>query len=194
MVVETSTPPRPPQEEPAGEAGLGSRRVERQPEAPQEGFAGYGEPPSADQPEDDWVPLRSSWQPSAQTWKPLAETWEQARSTTPPVIPPEPPRPWSPAPAASATLRLTPPHTIGEPVIPPPPAAVPSGNPTPPTPALLLPAVWFNKAFDVFLVPLGPVGRWLQGRAGRGVLGAVGLLALAAAAALAAADGCGWTH
>jgi hypothetical protein len=86
------------------------------------------------------------------------------------------------------------PHSAGQPVIPPPSAAAPHADPGPSTPVLLWPALWFNMAFDLCLLPLGPVGRWLQGRAGRAFLGAVGVIALLAAAALAAADGCGWTR
>jgi hypothetical protein len=201
MVVETSTPPlRPPPDEPAREAALDPRRVERPTAVPQEEvFGDYrtAEPPPEVEPGGDWVPLRSSWQPSAQTWKPLAETWQQSRATPPPpVIPPEPPRAWVPPPEQAAppvVIRPAGPHTVGEPVIPPPSDATPS-EPETSTPLLLLPAVWFNQAFDACLAPLGPVGRWLQGRAGRGLLGTVGLLALAGAIALAAADGIGWTR
>jgi hypothetical protein len=53
--------------------------------------------------------------------------------------------------------------------------------------------VWFNRAFDGCLVPLGPVGRWLRRPAGRNLLGAGGVLGLLAAAAVAVADCIGWT-
>jgi hypothetical protein len=49
--------------------------------------------------------------------------------------------------------------------------------------------VWFNRAFDATLAPLGPAGRWLRRPAGRTILGAAGLLCLAAAAALALGEG-----
>jgi hypothetical protein len=199
MVVETSTPPLDPQaKEPPTQGALGPRRVERQPEHVEEDvFEAYRTPEQpAAEPAGDWVPLRSSWQPSAQTWKPLAESWEQSHTAPPPVIPPEPPRARTPPVSSSAppaVIPPTPPHTVGQPVIPPPSVA-PRSEVGPSTPVLLLPAVWFNKAFDVCLIPLGPAGRWLQGRAGRGFLGAVGVTALLAAVALAAAEGIGWTR
>jgi len=58
---------------------------------------------------------------------------------------------------------------------------------------LLWPLAAFNVVFDVFLLPWGPIGRWLRGAAGRNLLAVVGLLCLAAAAALALADWYGWT-
>jgi hypothetical protein len=74
---------------------------------------------------------------------------------------------------------------------------MPLGAPLPPPPQyppVLLPVVWFNQAFDLLLLPFGPLGRWFQGRSGRALLGVVGLLCLVAAAALAAADGIDWTR
>jgi hypothetical protein len=161
-------------------------------------------------PPEEWVPFQSSWQPSEQTWKPLAESWQQARgsvasapsSEPAPRMPPAPP---APPPEARprlrdlprATIPLAPP--IPEPsVSPPPPAPAAKTNPVaaPAEPSVSLaamPLVWFNAAFDVFLLPLGAPGQWLKGRGGRGLLGVVGLLCLAGAAALAVADGIGWT-
>jgi hypothetical protein len=63
----------------------------------------------------------------------------------------------------------------------------------PPLAWWLKPAGWFNDAFNLLLLPLGPLGSWLRGRVGRNLLGALGLLALAAAAGLALADWIGWT-
>src|SRR5262249_10207796 len=89
----------------------------------------------------------------------------------------------------------------GSPVAPP---STPVLHPTAPQPMAapapsarepswpLAPLVWFNRAFDGFLRPLGPAGRWLRRPAGRNLLGLLGLLGLSAAAALALADGLGW--
>jgi hypothetical protein len=57
-------------------------------------------------------------------------------------------------------------------------------------PVVLWPLVWFNRLFDLLLMPLG---RWARGPAGRNLLGTVGVLCLLAALALVALDWCGWT-
>jgi hypothetical protein len=173
-------------------------------------------------PPEEWVPFRSSWQPSEQTWKPLVESWQQARKTsegdvsaTPsgessqqPRLPAERP---APPPEARPKLRDLPRFTMpaaprapeqGEVVTdkyaPDSPASPPSTKPvpSPSSPGVSLPAmplVWFNAAFDAFLTPLGPPGRWLKDKGGRSFLGLVGLACLAGAVALALADGIGWT-
>ncbi len=164
-------------------------------------------------PPEEWVPFQSSWQPSEQTWKPLADSWQQSRGgqtavptnetpsrTVPvprPVPPPDPSRP---------KLRDLPRATMppvpvrSEPPVPQPP--VPSTKPTtqpspspqaPDTSRFLLPLVWFNSAFDVMLLPLGPAGSWLQSKRGGGFLAFLGLVCMASAVALAVADGIGWT-
>jgi hypothetical protein len=148
---------------------------------------------SASQPEqEEWVPLRSSWQPSAQTWKPLAERWGQAQPEHTP--PPEPPIVMPPRPAPAGPVVMT--QTAPEPAPAPAPAPAPPPRPIaeskPPRPWPLLPLVWFNAAFDVTLLPWGPLGRWLRGPSGRALLGTVGILCLLAAAALVVADRAGW--
>lgn len=154
-----------------------------------------------DEPEQDgWVPLRSSWQPSAQTWKPLAERWGQAQVSpepgpapvpriAPPVFPPQRSGP------AGPTVTT---HTQPDPV-PPPPQAAPEPPPpaepvseSAPRPWPLLPLLWFNTAFDLALVPLGPLGRWLRGSSGRAFLATIGFLCLVAAAILLLAYRAGW--
>jgi hypothetical protein len=137
-------------------------------------------------PAEEWVPLRSSWQPSPHTWGPLADSWQQARA----------------AGAAPAEIIPPAPETVpadhrSEPADDPPPVFAPIPHSPAPahlaTPWWLTPAVLFNKLFDLFLLPLGPMGRWLRGRAGRALLGTLGLGSLLAALALALADTFGWT-
>lgn len=106
-----------------------------------------------------------------------------------PVDPPYPPQGYDPRPAAPSG-RIAP-GPLDAPIPPPPPVVpLPTGSARP---GVLAPLVWFNRAFDLALVPLGPPGRWLAGPSGRSLLGTVGLLCLAAAAALALADRIGWT-
>jgi hypothetical protein len=171
-------------------------------------------------PSEEWVPFRSSWQPSEQTWKPLAENWQQARKPPeqfaapsthavlpePPSMPAERPEP---PPEARPKLRDLPrftasaaPKTSDE--IAPrtaAPVAAPIAQPDSTRPDLALsgnrvhvsalPLVWFNAAFDVFLTPLGPAGRWFKDPRGRSFLGFIGVMCLAGAIALAVADGIG---
>ena len=166
--------------------------------------------------EGEWVPLQSSWQPSAQTWKPLAETWEHSRDGVPPrpTLPeppmmPTPPRPTRETPdwrnnvipppppgyeemqrgALSAPKPMSPVAPVAAPVAPP---ALPA--PAPRTPLVLAPVVWFNKGFDLMLLPFGPLGRWFRGQSGRTFLGTMGLLCLAGAIVLAVVEGFGWTR
>jgi hypothetical protein len=165
----------------------------------------------------EWVPLQSTWQPSAQTWKPLAETWEQSRGSAPPR-PTLPEPPMMPTPARMAPEmpawrdNVIPPAPPGyeemqrSPFASPPPtsAAAPENArpPAPPapvvpptrTPLALAPVVWFNKGFDLLLVPLGPLGGWFRGQSGRTVLGTAGLLCLVGAIVLAVVEGFGWTR
>jgi hypothetical protein len=158
-------------------------------------------------------PFQSTWQPSAQTWGPLAETWRQARPVADEAAPvPARARPavFPPIPAASGPSVQTetvevqeyPPDSIPEPA----PAVAPIPAPTPPAPekkpsqprsplppVSLWPLIAFNAAFDVLLLPLGPVGAWLRRPSGGGLLAGTGLLCLLAAALLLAADWYGWS-
>ena len=166
--------------------------------------------------EGEWVPLQSSWQPSAQTWKPLAETWEHSRGGVPPrptlpeppmmpttprpsrempdwrdnVIPPAPPGYEEMQRAALSAPKPTSP--VAPPVVPVAPPVLPA--PAARTPLVLAPVVWFNKGFDLMLLPFGPLGRWFRGQSGRTALGTVGLLCLAGAIVLAVVEGFGWTR
>jgi hypothetical protein len=208
MVVETSTPPYLEQPEEHHEADLEPKQIEDPRDRLFEPPTPGGQHDFDDEPGDDplgdlarlrarlesqeggdWVPLRSSWQPSEQTWKPLAETWEKANTIPPP---PEAPPAWPQQREDQPASGEVP----FEPAVPPVHTVVPSPE-APRPPAVLLPLVWFNQAFDVFLYPLGPLGSWLRRPSGRGVLGTLGLLCLVAAAALAAAaytgiEGLGW--
>jgi hypothetical protein len=213
MVVETSTPPFPEAPEGQYEDPLAPRQVEEPRDALFETPGPGGRPEfGADLPtdpigdlarlrarleskEEEWVPLRSSWQPSEQTWKPLAETWQQSRAL--PAAPPAQQPAWTGAPQPWLPEREDRPPWSEEPVVPlaPPHAVTPREAPE--RPAALLPLVWFNKTFDLFLFPLGPAGGWLKRPSGRGFLGTIGLLCLLGAAALAAAtragiEGLGW--
>ena len=62
------------------------------------------------------------------------------------------------------------------------------------TPLALVPVVWFNKGFDLLMLPLGPLGGWFRSPSGRTVLGTVGLLCVAGAIVLAVVEGFGWTR
>jgi hypothetical protein len=152
----------------------------------------------------DWVPLRSSWQPSPHTWGPLADNWQQVRAEALAQVPRSEPD-WTPATPPPSQIVIPPPPAHSEPA-PAPLAQFPGTNtsgspPRADTPdsqeerpaGLLLPLVLFNRAFDLFLLPLGPLGGWLRGRSGRNFLGTLGLACLLAALALAVADGIGWT-
>jgi hypothetical protein len=142
---------------------------------------------------DDPVPFESSWQPSAQTWGPLAETWRQTHPTPaspsiPVYVPPPPQAPsvWT------QTVVISDAPSSAEMPTAAVPATEPAPIPRPDTPAFLWPLVAFNACFDVFLWPLGPVGRWLRGPSGGQVFAVIGLLGLIAAAGVAALDLFGW--
>jgi hypothetical protein len=164
--------------------------------------------------EGGWVPLRSNWRPSSQTWGPLAESWQRARqelarpeggapaaeaaAPQPPAAPTEPAppptvddRPWAEGAAAVEPGEL--PATVAGYLKTAPGPSEPEADAGPPPPWWCWPLLLLNGAFDLLLLPLGPLGAWLRGRGGRNVLAAVGLLCLAAAAALAAGDWFGWT-
>ncbi len=168
--------------------------------------------------ESEWVPLQSSWQPSAQTWKPLAETWEHTRDGVPPrpTLPEPPMMPTPPRLGDMSDWRnnVIPPPPPGyeemqrgalsapQPTRPAAPAVVPVAPPSPPapvapvarTPLVLAPVVWFNKGFDLMLLPFGPLGGWFRGQSGRTFLGTMGVLCLAGAIVLAVVEGFGWTR
>jgi hypothetical protein len=164
-------------------------------DAPEPETATPAAPTSAAAPVEGegWIPFRSSWQPSPQTWGPLADSWHQARAGRPSSSPAEP-TPDAPAPTPAPAADMTP--------APPSPVAVPTPAAPPPRlppldltwrPAwqetLLAPLVWFNRAFDGCLMPLGRLGRVLCGSPGRTVLGFVGLACLAAAVTRALTGG-----
>ncbi len=196
---------RPPAEPPAvnyrtaeeEEADLKPRVVSDAPPGPE------GKP-SGDRPQD-WAPLSSAWQPSARTWKPLSEAWKQAQSAAgrpadAPAVEGEPALAAEPSPEPHAENDTPAPETAAasapeEAAAPAPPTETPRilADPSAGPRWLLWPLLGFNAAFDACLIPFGPAGRWLRGRAGRMILGAVGLLALAAALALMLADWFGWT-
>jgi hypothetical protein len=148
--------------------------------------AGVGSAPAPAGAEPaEWVPLRSSWQPSAQTWKPLAERWAQSTPEPAPAAPAFPPRTGPSGPVVTTQTAVE-----ADPPADPTPQAPEA---PPPRPWPLLPLVYFNAVFDLFLIPWGPPGRWLRGPSGRTFLGTVGVLSLLGAAALAVADRFGWT-
>jgi hypothetical protein len=162
-------------------------------------------------PEGEWVPFKSSWQPSPHTWGPLADTWQQARSSAVTETVPEK-RESSPA------WFGTPDHPIISPPgqesnsdhevhVEPSPMPISWMNSTDTEPTehtvdegsaamsfRLIPLVAFNYAFDLGLLPLGPLGRWLRGPSGRALLGTLGTGCMLAALALAVADRFGWTR
>lgn len=198
MVVETNAPPLPPA---PSQSLMDVEQVERPVPGGRHDLVADQPVPDerpADGAPEEWVPFRSSWQPSAQTWAPLARTWEQARGLP---NPPEPANsPPDPAPAAVHAGARGPQvamQPIADAQAPTPKVSpAPVGHAPHPTPipsGVLHPLVWFNAAFDLCLVPLGPPGRWLQGPSGRGTLGVIGVGCLVAAAALVAAEGFGWT-
>jgi hypothetical protein len=169
------------------------------PDAPAEAPAPEGRPEGD---AEGWIPFRSSWQPSPQTWGPLAESWHQARGSRPapePVPAAAPPPPPAavplPPPAAAPPATIDPgasARSVGGPPAVTDPTAQTTAAPVPDEPrnqAALAPLVWFNRAFDVGLIPLGGTGRWLRGPAGRTALGIAGMVCLAAAAALALSGG-----
>ena len=164
----------------------------------------------------EWVPLQSSWQPSAQTWKPLAETWEHSHTSAPqrPTLPEPPMMPTPPHLSRDMPVwreNVIPPAPPGyeamqrsaylamqttSPVSPVTATPTPTSSPAPASrrSLYLAPVVWFNQAFDLLLLPFGPIGRWFVGPSGRMVLGTLGMLCLAGAIVLAVAEGFGWTR
>jgi hypothetical protein len=156
------------------------------------------------QDEDSWVPLSSTWQPSSLTWKPLAQSWQQTAAAPPPEKAPqqEPAQPAVPAPRATPAWEAIPEREIAPvpdiadayrlKVDEPKPAAEerPAAEPIR---WWALPLVAFNWCFDLFLLPFGPLGRFLRGRSGRIGLGVVGLACLIGALVVLFADWIGWT-
>lgn len=166
-----------------------------------------------------WQPSAQTWKPLAETWHqartpPEEEPVTEIRprpilpSASPEVIPPpihsDHPGPWA---ASESSLPAQPSvhsELSLEPFVSALPQEVPSSatvssepipaQASPSVSGFLLPLLWFNYAFDLCLLPLGPLGTWLRQPAGRGILGTVGMLALLGAAVLAAADGFGWTR
>jgi hypothetical protein len=129
---------------------------------------------------ESWIPFRSSWQPSAQTWGPLAESWHHARGGRPAAPHSEELGPTTPSPvvavvAAHPSVPAMPPRTVTW--------RGPWHERT------LAPLIWFNRAFDACLAPLGRPGRWLRGPTGRLVLGFVGLACVGAAVVRALTGG-----
>jgi hypothetical protein len=173
--------------------------------------------------EQTWKPLAQSWEqartptPAPAPYAPPPPAgpslYQEPPATVPAPVPapaPAPrefPRPSSPAGpvVVTQTSRVEPAAPPPPPLRPEPPTVpAPAKNPPPATPApaapakrgypvVLWPLVAFNVVFDLFLIPLGPLGDWFKGRNGRGLLGAVGALCFLAAAALAVADEFGWT-
>jgi hypothetical protein len=170
-------------------------------------------PGPASQDPGEWVPLRSSWQPSAQTWKPLAERWGLAQPAAEPeqepgvrqvpVVPLPPPRLGPQGPMVMTQTVTEPEPPAPEPLpqaaeATPIPASAgvlrsPAAPAEPPSPWPLLPLVWFNAFFDLFLLPWGPPGRWLREASGGALLSTLGVLCLLAAAVLVVADSAGWS-
>jgi hypothetical protein len=164
-----------------------------------------------------WEPSSLTWQPLQENWKQIQAELrrreeEEAEPPRPnfhpqparpewvppaPTITPPQPEPeqedddWVPmTPLSPAPKSIT--HSIPgeEPVADEKPATAPREKGTS---WWQMPLVAFNVVFDLFLLPLGPLGGWLSRRSGRKFLGGIGLLALAAAVGLALADWIGWT-
>jgi hypothetical protein len=169
------------------------QRTESMPSCPAPGSEGE------DADSEGWVPFRSSWQPSALTWQPLKESWNEVQAALR-QRGGDDAQPATPASndAAGAAPPAQAESTSKESVFPTsntaagPTTAEEKLEPEPVSWASL-PLVAFNGLFDLLLLPLGPVGKWLRGRGGRILLGTLGVLALLAAGALAVADWIGWT-
>jgi hypothetical protein len=170
--------------------------------------------------QSSWQPSEQTWKPLAETWEQARTPANPAQ--TPPSTQARPtlrdlPRAMPPSgPVVVTQTTQSPEAPVPESFVKPPATPVaealtrPQRTP-PPSPAtathrehrprsgrsersaVVMPLVWFNRAFDAGLILFGPLGDWLKGPGGRGFLALVGFLCLAGAAALAVADRMGWT-
>jgi hypothetical protein len=112
-------------------------------------------------------------------------------------VEPAQPEEWAaelPPPRVSHALSIpTPLEVEVEPEVMALSSAAPVMELTDPPPAFWLwPLAVLNRAFDFWVEPLGPLGRWLHGPAGRAAVGGTGLLFLAAALAWGVLDWLVW--